>query len=396
MVNKRQHYVPQYYLRQFRGDGSDRVLVCLIEPFRCVGLGGIKGQCQHDHFYGKDGAIDAMLWETETAIAPALYQVNSSERANAEQWQALRLLATQLHLRTRKAAERAKIFPRYVADQVITAAIAKGELPPPKGGWHPDMMDFGGVPQTLLSLNLLACYFETTTLRCKLLKAPGETCFITSDHPAVALNRFAAETKSVRDYVGFAQSGFQLVLPLSPRLTAILYDPFVYKVGNRNDELVHVSAGDVELLNALQVQSAEKCLYAHRPEETAHVAELVKRYAKLRKAPSSGIKSFPQNGEETLVMFSDPPLVLPRPWTFCSYLAKIRRAVGERRDPAYTHLIELVVDDIQKNPGGPDLDQRIEQIADRMPETVRVARRSDPRGFQLPKSRKDWKDEGWS
>ena len=55
LTNKRHHFVPQYYLKQFQGDGTDRILVCLVDPYRCVGLGAIKGQCQRDHFYGKDG-----------------------------------------------------------------------------------------------------------------------------------------------------------------------------------------------------------------------------------------------------------------------------------------------------------------------------------------------------
>lgn len=91
-----------------------------MDPYRCVGLGAIKGQCQRDHFYGMDGLTDNMLRETERQIAPVLYATNDTQAASTEQWQALRLLAVQLHLRTNKAAELAKIPPRFAADQVIT------------------------------------------------------------------------------------------------------------------------------------------------------------------------------------------------------------------------------------------------------------------------------------
>jgi hypothetical protein len=397
MVNKRHHYVPQYYLKQFRGDDTNRVLVSMVEPYRCVGLGSIKGQCQHDHFYGKNGATDAMLQETEQTIAPTLYQVNASRTVSDEQWQGLRLLAVQLHLRTRKAAELAKIFPRFMADQVIQTAIKKGELPPPKGGWHADMMDFEGVPQTLLGPNLLFCYFETATLRGKLLSAPPGSFFITSDNPAITLNQFAADAKGVRDYVGFAQAGFQLVLPLGATLCAFLYDPFVYKVGDRNAGIVQVSADDVELLNSLQVQSAERCLYAHRLEAEPELKRLVARYARLRQPHTSGMKSFPQNDKETLIKFSDPPMVIPRRWQFCGYVKKIRRRVGDRRDPGMSHINELLVENIRKKPAGVVLEERLEQVIQSLPEhgPIPVVRRPGISGgrpdIRLPDSPRDWK-----
>jgi hypothetical protein len=364
-----------------------------VEPYRSVGLGSIKGQCQRDHFYGKDGPTDAMLQDTEKSIAPALYSVNQSRTATTEQWQGLRLLAVQLHLRTNKAAELAKVLPRFAADQVITAAIKKGELPPPKGGWRPEMMNFDGVPQMLLSLNLIACFFETSTLRGKLLSAPPGSAFITSDNPAVTLNQFAADAKSARDYVGFAQSGFQLALPLSPSLCLFLYDPFVYKVGDRNAKLVEVSASDVEILNALQIQSAERCLYGHRLEAESEISRLVAQYHRLRKPNAAAIKSYPQNEKETLLMFADPVLVLPRRWQFCGYLRNIRHKVGERRDPGFTHLIQLLVEDIEANPGGINLHERLRQIIQRLPEKgpIPVLRRPSLSGVRLPDSPGSWR-----
>lgn len=393
MVNKRHHYVPKYYLKQFRGDNTDRILVCLVEPYRCAGLGPLKGQCQRDYFYGKAGGTDNMLQKSEMLTAPVLYSVNQSGTATEEQWQGLRFLAVQLHLRTSKAAELAKVFPRFAADQLIATAIKKGELPEPQGGWRADMMDFDGVSQSLLGLNQIACYLETGTLRCKLLSAPPGSFFITSDNPSITLNQFAADAKGIRDYVGFAQSGFQLILPLSPSLCAFLYDPNVYKVGQRNDPVVPITAADVEVLNSLQVQSAERCLYAHRPEAEPEIARLVARYARLRKPNSAGMKSFPQNEKETLIKFGDPTFVLPKRWQFCSYLKNVRRAVGDRRDPGFTHLIKLVIADIEANPINVDLEERLEKVITQLPEhgPIPVVRRPGFADLQLPNSPKDWK-----
>jgi hypothetical protein len=351
----------------------------------------LKGQCQRDYFYGKAAGTDAMLQKSEMLTAPVLYTVNQSRSASEEQWQGLRFLAVQLHLRTNKAAELAKVFPRFAADQIITTAIKKGELPESKGGWRAEMMDFEGVPQTLLGLNQIACFLETSTLRCKLLSAPPGSFFITSDNPSITLNQFAADAKGIRDYVGFAQSGFQLILPLSPSLCAFLYDPNVYKAGQRNDAVVQITASDVEVLNSLQVQSAERCLYAHRLEAEPEVARLVARYSKLRKPNSAGMKSYPQDEKNTLIKFGDPTFVLPNRWQFCSYLKNVRRSVGDRRDPGFSHVIGLVIADIEANPINVDLEERLEKVITQLPEKIPVVRRPGLPGIRLPDSPKDWK-----
>lgn len=254
------------------------------------------------------------------------------------------------------------------------------------------MMDFAGVPQSLLGLGLLRCYFETATLHCKLLAAPAAACFITSDNPAVTLNQFAADAKGPRDYIGFAQSGFQLVLPLSPSLCAFLYDPFVYKVGNRNETVVGLRPGDMEILNALQVQSAERCLYAHCPEVEREVSRLVDRFGGLRQPNSATLKSFPQNDTETLLKVAPPVMTLPRRWQFCRYVRNIRRRVGDRRDPGFSYIVDLVVRDIEANPHNIDLEERLEQVMLRLPEhePIPVTRRPELRGIRLPSSQADW------
>jgi len=241
-VNKRQHFVPQHYLRLFRVDDTEQVIVARVEPYKYIGPGPIKGQCQESFFYGdSDSRLDEMLREIETSFAPELVRICSSKQLTPNDVQSLRLFCAHLHLRTRKAAEIAKVFPRFMADQVITNAIERGELPSPEGGWKPDMMDFTGVPNTLLG-NLIRCYFETARLGIKLLEPPIGEYFVTSDHPVVIMNQFASDAKSFRSFAGFAQTGFQMILPIGPQRCVIFYDPNVYKVGGRNEPLVPLSS----------------------------------------------------------------------------------------------------------------------------------------------------------
>jgi hypothetical protein len=233
MHGKRDHFVPQHYLRQFRFEETEQIAVATIEPFRAVGLGSIKRQCQEDYFYEQDAALNDILFQSETDLAPVLRRVAMSSSFDSKHRVALNWLAALLYTRTKSAVERAKLLPRRLAHEFIKHGIETGRLPEPTGGWKEDMMDFGGVPGSLMKAALIPCWMEMQTLDCKMLKAPEGAAFITSDNPVAVLNEFCAEAEPQRCYVGFSRSGFELFLPISPRSCLLFYDPKVYKVGER-------------------------------------------------------------------------------------------------------------------------------------------------------------------
>lgn len=367
MINQRQHFVPQHYLRQFRIGDTQTIWITMLAPYRVIGGRGIKGQCQEDYFFGKDSFADQMLQEIESKVAPVLTIVARDLVWNEEQLKTLRLLTAQLYLRSRKGREVEKLLPRFVADKVITNAIARGELPAPQGGWSADMMDFKGVPETRVG-RILSLFLESGTLTLKILTPPAGKFFITSDNPVVALNTFAADAKSLNSYVGFAQSGFLLLLPLGPEACAFFYDPNVYKVGGRRQSVVRLTASDVDLVNSLQVQSAEECLYSHDPATEPELKRLVVEFAKLRVSLSTGHRIFPgKNPGEQFLLSGHPRLKLPSRWAFCSYRRQIAKKVGERRDPLLSKMIEELERDYVTSPGDVDFQDRIARVCARIP-----------------------------
>ncbi len=357
-----QHFVSQHYLRQFRIGTTEMMCIAKIKPFQWIGPGGIKGQCQEDNFYGKDSAIDKAYTEIESQISPAVVSVAQTLTWTEDELKAIRMLAASLSLRTRKSVDSHKILPRMMADEVLRVAIERGELPPPPGGYRKGLIDFKGVPGELI-ISTVICFLEAATLRLKLLLAPKGTAFITSDHPAAAMNQFAADSRSSRSFVGFAQAGFQLFLPISPRVTAFFYDPTVYKVGGRGTKTIPVTVQDVELLNALQIQSAEECVYCHDAMMESAVEALCTRYSALRVNTSESVKVYPTaKPKEELIHVQNLPVRLPRPLGFISYVRHVKATVGQRRDPAYSKLITMLIDDLEKNPNGGDIGDRMEKI----------------------------------
>jgi hypothetical protein len=157
------------------------------------------------------------------------------------------------------------------------------------------MVDCKGVSGFLIKNAGIRCSLEMQTLACKLLKAPSGTCFITSDNPVVVLNQLCASAEPHRSFVGFSKSGFQLLMPISPELCLLFYDAKVYKVGSPRHRLVCISKDDVEVVNALQIQSAEVCVYFHEPKLESGIQSLIGRYAQLRAPVQDGLRTFPLN-----------------------------------------------------------------------------------------------------
>jgi hypothetical protein len=358
------HFVPRHYLRRFSVGGSEEILVAQVSPYRFSGRRGIGGQCQEADFYGGDEPLDKLLWTYENDIAPVLVRVTQKQDFTEPELVALRWLAVSLNLRTRKAAEAYKVFPRRITYEHVQGAIATGKLPPPPDGkWTEDMVDFEGVSGFLIKTVGLQCSLEMQTLACKLLKATSGAFFITSDNPTIILNQFCASAQPAHNFIGFSKSGFQLLMPISPELCLLFYDARVYKVGSPRHQLIAMSKDDVEIVNALQIQSAEDSVYFHEPNLEPEVQQLVTRYAKLRVPVEDGLRTFrTSNPNEELLQFRALSASLPKPWTFCWFRRHIGCQPGDRRNPGWSAVLEELMNDFDRNPKGGDINARLEKI----------------------------------
>lgn len=62
--NRKQHYVPQFYLRYWSNNGKS-ISGYMIEQLRHVASMAIDGQCQEEYFYGKDLIIEKSFSKLE-------------------------------------------------------------------------------------------------------------------------------------------------------------------------------------------------------------------------------------------------------------------------------------------------------------------------------------------
>ncbi len=344
-VVRNQHYVPRHYLRQFGYPRTELISLARIDPYHFVPRAGIGDQCKEDYFYGEDGEVDELMQIAEQDLAPVLPSVCKGNSFDNQQLNGLSMLMALLHLRTKKAVEKATLYPRLEFFKVIEEGIKSGELPAPEGGWTFKMAQISGVPRFLVPYTI-PCWLETWSLTPKLLLAPAKAAFVTSDHPVILLNQFASDTDPVKTFCGFGQSGFQILLPLSPQHCLFFFDPNTYESGTGTGQTMKLQQTDVEAINALQIQSAARCVYFNDtvPENVAK--EMIEKYKGLRMPAEDAMRIYPgANPNEEIYHFREPALKVVHPLSFCRMLSNPKRRPGQRREPLWTSLIGQLLDD---------------------------------------------------
>jgi Txe/YoeB family toxin of Txe-Axe toxin-antitoxin module len=100
-------------------------------------------------------------------------------------------------------------------------------------------------------------------LKTRIIRNHTREALITSDDPAVQLNRLYVQRFG--PFVGsggLINSGFTIFMPLSPVLALCVYDPFVYTCPNHSGHFINVrDTADISALNRLQYLKAASNIY---------------------------------------------------------------------------------------------------------------------------------------
>lgn len=254
--NKRQHYVPQNYLREFSQDGES-IGVFIVDSGKAIDKAPINSQAQEAYFYGKDLILEKNLSELEKLLAENRRTIfeNHSNKLNLYQREVL-YQDTMLQLsRTKQMADfyeewataKARRIWRHSNDELVRS--------------HAD--DFGIkfdnpiiTPMMVTLQNLTICL----DLEFKVLVNRTSIPFITSDNPVCRYNQFFEGHK--RYHSGLNSTGELLYYPLSPLFAVIYYDRNVYKTKYRKRNYLDITdESDVNHLNGLVCAWANRCVY---------------------------------------------------------------------------------------------------------------------------------------
>jgi hypothetical protein len=248
---KKQHFVPQFYLRNFSGDPNrNTVALYVIQTGKHVPAAPIKGQAYEDYLYGQGGVEDA-LGKLEAAASPLITAAITGNTLPALGSDGHHALLTFVLFQGARTPAMAAMINEQT--EKLARTVAQG-LPDLKGEAESIRACDPGAPVMALRVATELRRF-VLDLRWKLLENRTARLFITSDNPAVHYNQFLESRNRIGGNTGLDARGLQFFLPLGPRHLLMLYDGAVYRVGGRRHLETHIEVtqeADVRTLNVLQ------------------------------------------------------------------------------------------------------------------------------------------------
>lgn len=278
--NKRQHYVPQFYLRNFAAPGQSVVGVYNIASGRLIRQAGVKTQACGSYFYGKDDLAERQLGLLEDKMSQAIAKVVKSGLPPKIQGEDHFKLVYFMMLQSARTA-RAKA--EYEARLDV---VAKSLIRQQYEGFRPDIiagLDRVRITQEdaiVRAMNkALVGAPAAYDLAFKLLVNETSIPFITSDHPIARHNQLL-EGPAELSTVAIGLAGLQIFIPLSPRLMLLFYDDYAYAVGSVSSRSVRINRPNhVQQINLLQWYEAEENIFLPSNAAEADVRALAAQAA---------------------------------------------------------------------------------------------------------------------
>lgn len=341
--NKKHHYVPRFYLRNFTNDGRSLSLYN-IERDLLIGKANLKNQCYRDYMYGKDGKHEANLSKLEGALADLLRKVLSTNLLPAP-WstdhESLCIFTILQNARTAYASDAMDEFSDKMWKQVL-------EKDPRVS---PEMLEKVRIgnrdPANFAIVTMLRLYHLIMDLDYRLLLAHEGSEFITSDNPVVLYNQLL-EFESIGSKTGLACKGLQIFFPLSPKVLLTFFDPNVYVYSPRQSIIAHVpTRQDMNKINALQVVSALENVYFTSP--AADIFRVMAHAKPMRRKSKAKVILLPETKTKTgwsqIIGGSREDVRTNLELTFIKLLKPAKRWQSERKMPGLKPVTVL------RNPG---------------------------------------------
>lgn len=250
--NKKQHYIPRYYLKGFSQDGESLYRYHLDD--KKSSQKGIGNLCQESYFYGKYPEIEKSLKEIENKQAPIIRKLidsQSIETLNSEEYDFLLIFILLQYTRTKYAKKMANQFTDICVSEFIKPLMKSSNELKEKGitdefinslkithpGFHTS-----GMLSAILGKELIS------DLKPFLIINKTNKDFISSDAPIV-LHNYLKYLQTYR----FATPGLQIFCPLNKDTMLLLIDTNLYNLKINTDSNIYLdNDSDVDSINKLQ------------------------------------------------------------------------------------------------------------------------------------------------
>lgn len=264
---KKQHFVPKFYMALFANSNKE-FAVYNIEKRMCAYPVSYKNQCYKDYFYGKDGVWENKLSDLESKWADAFRFALEEKSLSKEQINLLKQFALYQRQRTLgqdmfMKKQRCELLMEYGKSIYANKGLVFDEKA--KALCTERAMEEIAPAETLQYID------EFVNVVCDMgvviINYQTNGCLISSDSPVIAINPFHKPT------IGYGCMGLILLFPISPHKLVVIYDKKMYPRFKDKLYVNITNENEVKNLNALQLTSAEKILFAYEPYDFQYLSK---------------------------------------------------------------------------------------------------------------------------
>jgi len=260
-VQKRQHYVPQFYLKEFSNEKGG-ISLYNFKSDKYINQVPYASQCYKDYYYGKDGLWENKLSLMESKWAVAVKKFKEGLPVEDEDVNLIKQFVLYQRQRTFAEGEFRKQERQDRLKEIAKIHCANR-------GWI-----FDGECEKICEemvrneptpLENLEISYEMEELiedlKVLVITYITERELISSDVPVVAINPFHQHS------IGYSCMGLILFLPITRNKVVVIYDGKMYSHFRDIPYTISYDEKEVYNLNILQYISAEKIIFSYKENE---------------------------------------------------------------------------------------------------------------------------------
>lgn len=273
--NKNQHFVPRAHLKPFSVDRAGKTIHLFnLERNAAIFGAPVRTQCSRPYFYGQNDLLEEAIQGVEGGYASCVADLVGRDTIGPLHEVVLKRFMYLQHIRTEAAA---RTTAMYSAELV---KMLQGHEPVPsadeyfKSGIQAAMHHYADSMKIVDDLGL--CVVRNGT----------EHPFVTSDDPSVLMNRWHMYRPANRHLAfGIGSAGTLMIMPVTPELTAILYDRDIYSFGPEGHMRETSDLRDIWAFNHFQALHCAHNIYFGNEPNAEYIREMVQ--ATLDRRPES-------------------------------------------------------------------------------------------------------------
>lgn len=315
---KNQHYVPQFYLRNFSfKNNQTQIGIYNINNSFFYQSAPLKNQASKNFFYGYDGVVEDYLCDLEGKLSTEIREIVTTQNVpqrgsighseliyfiilthlrnpvNLERIENIRETMLKFTTEFDKSRDYDKLIPKITRSKAIAIALSRLET----------------------SSKVIR------DLEFKLLINKSNTPFISSDLPVVRYNKFLEKEKWSHGRIGLGNVGLQIFIPITPRITLFFFDSNIYKTGFKRRKTHDISKEtDIDQLNLLQILNCYNTVFFNEEITEQYIRSLHEKSKKFTRAniDTSKFAYLLKEGENSSSIIKEEPNLIVSSYTSCA------------------------------------------------------------------------------